>query len=507
MKKTALVLIVLTILTKTIGFAREITLSYFYGASPVSDAFLISITIPIVIFTFVGTAIATSYIPMYSSIERESGTESANKFTSGIINFAMIFCTLLIVIILVFTVPIVRLFASGFEGETLSLTVSFTRISIIAIYFSAISYIFIGYLQLRKIFVVPALITIPFNLIMMISIGLSVRFGIFILPFGVVIAVSSQLLLLIPFVRKQGYRHTFRIDLANENYRKMLYLSLPIILGTSVNQINMLIDRTIASNIAVGGISALTYASRLNLFIHGIFVISIATALYPTISKMAAERNLSGLKESISEAISGINLLVIPAIVGAMVFAEPIVKLLFGRGAFKSEALVMTTNTFFFYSIGIVGFGLREILSRSFFSLHDTKTPIINASIAIVMNIILNVVLSRFLGIGGLALATSISAIFAAILMFISLRKKIGSFGLKKITISFLKILCASLLMGLLAKLSFNYLTSTISQNFSLLIATGIGAATYISIIYFMKIDDVVIIVNAIKRKMKKCSA
>jgi putative peptidoglycan lipid II flippase len=135
------------------------------------------------------------------------------------------------------------------------------------------------------------------------------------------------------------------------------------------------------------------------------------------------------------------------------------------------------------------------------------RTPMKNASIGMALNIVLNVLLSFFWGIGGLALATSISAILTSILMFISLRKKIGPFGMKQISISFLKILFASLVMGGLAKMSFNYLTASLSQNLSLLLAIGVGAVSYFVIIYFMKIEDVDVIVGAIKKKLGRGAA
>jgi len=192
----------------------------------------------------------------------------------------------------------------------------------------------------------------------------------------------------------------------------------------------------------------------------------MATAMYPMMSKMAAEHNMIGFKKSLKEVVSSIIVLVMPVTIGAMIFADPVVKLLFGRGAFNSEATSMTSYALLFYSVGMIGFGLREVLSRAFYSMQDTRTPMINASIGVGLNIILNLILSKYLGIGGLALATSIAAIFTTGLMFISLRKKIGPFGMKRISISFLKILFASLVMGLIAKLSFNYLTADIfSQN------------------------------------------
>jgi len=139
--------------------------------------------------------------------------------------------------------------------------------------------------------------------------------------------------------------------------------------------------------------------------------------------------------------------------------------------------------------------------------MQDTKTPMINAATGMIVNIFLNILLSKYMGLSGLALATSIAATFTTVLLFISLRKKIGPFGMKQISISFLKILFASLVMGGLAKLSFNYLTSSLSQNLSLLIAIGVGAASYFVIIYFMKIEDVDVIVGVIKNRLGRDAA
>jgi len=325
-----------------------------------------------------------------------------------------------------------------------------------------------------------------------------------ILVIGSVLAIASQLLLLIPFMYRKGYRYHFVLDRRDEYLKKLIYLSLPIIIGVSVNQVNILIDRTLASRIVEGGISALNYANKLNDFVQGLFVISIVTVMYPLISKMAAEKNIAGLKKTLSESISGINLLVVPATVGMMIFAEPIVRMLFGRGAFDEQAVVLTSSALFFYALGIVGYGLREVLSRAFYSLQDTKTPMINATIAVGLNIILNIILSRFMGIGGLALATSISALFCTLLLFISLRKKIGHFGLKEITLSFGKIVLASILMAIVAKLANEVLLTQIGANLSLLASIGMGAIVYFGIIYFMKIKEVEEIILQIKKEIKR---
>jgi putative peptidoglycan lipid II flippase len=507
MKKTALILMIVTIISKIVGFGREITLSYFYGASNISDAFLISLTIPSVIFSFIGTGISTGYIPLYSKIEQKYGEKEGSRYTNNLVNILLIMCTGIIVFGLLFTDQIVKIFASGFEGDTLVLAVKFTRISLLGIYFTGLLSVFKGFLQLKENYVVPALIGFPMSFFIILSILLSSKTNILVLAIGSVIATASQLALLVPFVRKAGYRYKFVLDTKDEYIRKMVYIALPVMIGVSVNQINVLVDRTLASGIAVGGISALNYANKLNGFVQGMFVVTISTVMYPMISKMAAKSNFDGLKKSVSEAINLINLFVIPATVGAMIFAEPVVRLLFGRGAFDPEAISMTSSGLFYYSIGMIGFGLREILSRAFYSMQDTKTPMINAAVAMGMNIVLNIILSRFLGLGGLALATSISAIFCTGLLFVSLRKKVGPFGMKNTTISFIKILVSSLGMGIAAYISYDTLLSHISRNLSLIISICIGAVVYFVIVYFMKIDEVETLVNAAKRKLSRGAA
>ena len=504
MKKTAFVLMVITIVSKIVGFGREIVLSYVYGASAITDAYLISQTIPAVIFSFISAGIATGFIPLYSRILNEQGQIEANRYTNNLSNALLLLSSVIVVFVLLFTQPIVKIFASGFSGETLELAIRFTRISVFGVYFTALLNIFAGFLRLHENYIIPALVGLPMNLVIIASLFISTKTNIYVIAVGSVVATASQLLLLIPFVRKTGYRYQPILNLRDEYIKMMVYIALPVVAGQSVNQINVLVDRILASGIAVGGISALNYANRLNGFVQGLFVASISSVMYPMISKMAAENNIKGLKASISEAISVINLLVIPATIGAMIFSKEIVTLLFGRGAFTPEAIDMTANALFYYSIGMIAFGLRDILSRAFYALQDTKTPMINAAIAVVINIILNLALSRYLGIGGLALATSIATIVGTLLFFVTLRKKIGGFGLKEITISFIKICMASIIMGILAWSTYQILETKINSNISLILAIGVGALSYFIFIYFMKIPEVDRTIKTVKSILGK---
>ncbi len=503
MRTTATLLIILTIISKLFGLFRELTLSYFYGASNISDAFLISLTIPTVIFSFIGTGLYAGYIPMYSKIKLENGEKNAIRYTNNLINIVLIICTLIAILAFIFTEPLVKIFAIGFKGETLELAIRFTRISILGIYFTALLHIYNGFLRLHDNYMSSALTGIPLNLITIIAIYLSVKLDTIVLAIGSLLAIMSQLIMLLPFAHIKGLRYRFILDLREENIRRMAIIALPVIIGASIDQINVVVDRTMASKISVGGVSALNYGSKLNSFVHDIFVTSISTVAYPAMSKMAAENDLRGMKLSIKEAINMISLLVAPAALGCMVLAEPIVEFLFSRGAFDAEAKMMTASVLFFYSVGSLAYGYRNILARAFYSMSDTKTPMINANIAVVLNVLLNIILSKFLGLGGLALATSISAMFTTFLLAINLRKRIGALGIRDMAVTLFKILLASGLMAVGARLLFDILQSYFVSKLSLLLSIGAGAIIYGVIVYFMKIEEVDSLILGIKNRIK----
>ncbi len=501
MKKAALVIMIITGISKLLGFSREIVQSYFFGASAITDAYLISQTIPTQIFAFISAGIATSFVPVYSRILRKEGKSAANRHTTNLANFMLFLASVTAVIVFLFTGFFIKVFATGFSGVTFELAIRFTRIAVFSIYFGAILTIFGGYLRLHGNYTLPALAGLSFNLVLIPSLVLGAKINIYILAVGGVLASAVQLLILLPAMRRSGYRYEPTLDLGDKYLKQMIMLAIPLILSRSVSRINVLVDRTLASAIAIGGISALNYADRLGGFIQGLFVDSITTVLYPNISKMVADNDMRGLKSTISEALGIINLLVIPAMAGSVIFSKEIVCLLFGRGAFTAQAIEMTAQAMLYYSVGMIALG-RTIMYRAFYALEDTKKPTINATIAVLINIVLNIILSRYLGIGGLALATSISGIVSALLIFISLRKKIGPFGLMEITRSFVKISIASVIMGGFAYGSFRLMLLRLSQNLSLIFAIGIGALTYAIIIYFMKIPEVDNTLAALKKKL-----
>lgn len=490
MEKTVIAIMFVVIVTKVLGFSRDIFLSFFYGADGLTDAYLISTDIPTVFFAFIGMGIAASYIPVYTKILEERGHDAAERFTANVTNAVMLLSTVLVVLLLIFPVPIVKIFAYGFEGETLRIAVLFTRIISLTLYFTALIFIFTSYLEVKNRFMPTVLSGLPLNILLITTIVVSSRMEIHMLAIGTVVAVIIQFLYMVPAIKKSGYRHRLILNLKDQDLKQMMLLAIPVIIGVSADQINILVDRTIASQIAEGGISALTYAHRIVFFVQAIFVLAVVKVMFPKISKLAVRKNMAELKEVVGKIITTVSLIVIPAAVGMMVFAREITELLFGRGAFEERAITMTTGMLFFYAIGLLGFGLREVLSKVFYSLEDSKTPMINAFGAMFLNVGLNLTLSRIMGLNGLALATSIAAIVSTVLLYISLVRKIGSLDSRRLSADLLKGILSALVMGLAARGVYTLAFSAFGEIPALLAGVLSGVIIYALMLWILQLSD-----------------
>lgn len=507
--KFAIWIMIATILSKVLGFGRELVLANFYGASDFTDAFLVAVNIPNVAIATIGSALATTYVPLYFEIKNKHGEIKTTQFTNNVLNIVIIFSVFICILGLIFTEPLVKIFAMGFEGEKLNIAIGFTKVLIFGSIFLSLGKLFSSYLQVNDNFTIPALVGIPYNIIIILSIIISYKVGAPVLAYGTLLAMSSQMLFQLPFAYKCGYRYKTSINFKDEYIKKMIYLIAPVFIGVAVNQLNILIDRTLASTIGSGAISTLNYANRLNEFVVALFVLSIVTVIYPKLAKVSNIKNKEKFVDTLVTTCNSIVLLVMPITVGAMCLATPIVRLLFERGAFDSSATQMTAIALTLYSIGLVAIGLREILTRTFYSLSDTKTPMINGSIAILINIVLNLIFIKILGYAGLALATSISTMVGVILLARSLKKKIKYFGEDLIIKTGIKSLIASIIMGAITITSYKLISSSVGIGFiqdsiSLVVSVVIGAISYLSIIYIMKIEEINIATDILKNMINK---
>ena len=502
-------LMLATIIAKVLGFGRELVLASSYGASMYSDAYLTAMNIPLVLFTIIGTTLGTVLIPMYFEVNSDLGEKKALNFTNNVFNIVIAICIVLAILGLVFTEPLVKVFAMGFEGQTLKVAIDFTRITIIGIVFTGLSYVMTAYLQIKNNFTVPGLISVPKNIIIIASIILSVKYNPYIMIWGTLIGIATEFIFQLPFAIKSGYKYQPYINIKDKYIKKMSWLIGPVLIGVAVNQINAMVDRTLASTLVEGSISALNYANKLNGFVMAMFITSVAAVIYPMLSKLSSEDNKEKFISSVVQSVNSVILLVIPISVGAIVLATPIVKLLFQRGEFDAIATSMTAIALIMYSIGMVAFGLRDILGKVFYALQDTKTPMINGAMAMIMNIVLNIILVKYLQLAGLALATSISAIVCIFLLFGSLKKKIGYFGQDKIIKTTIKSIVSAVIMGVVTYFAYDIISNLLGIGFikeavSLAVSVGVGAITYGILVVVLKVDEINVITNMVKKKLNK---
>ena len=511
-KTTALVLMLIILTSKITGFFRDIVLAQTFGAGEITDAYLTALNIPVVLFDGISAALGTTFIPIYFKIKSSKGQEEVNKFTSNILNIVIIISLIFVLLGVIFAPYIVKIFAVGFKGDVFDLTVKYSKILIFSMVFIAINGLVSSYLVASGNVYISGAITIPFNIFVIIAIIFASVTESYVMVYGTLIAYIAQLLFQLPLLIKKGYKHRLTVNLRDENIRQILFLVIPVFIGSYINQINAVVNRTLASTLDSGSITALNYANKLNMFAVGVIAVAISTIMYPILSKLASEGNKKLFKINISKSINMIVIIMLPIMVVMTTFSTEIVKVLFEEGSFNSHDTYLTSTALFFYSIGILSYGLKELLAKSFYSLQDTKTPVRNATISVVINIVFSIILVNIMGIGGLALASSISATVTTMLLLISLRKKIGKIGFSYILKTFIKGAIASIVMYIIMRIAYNYifiygsrfaLESRKFIAFNCFISVILGMSTYLIVVLALKVKEVKEIFDAILFKLK----
>ncbi|NLC97299.1 MAG: murein biosynthesis integral membrane protein MurJ, partial [Erysipelotrichaceae bacterium] len=447
--KSALLIITFSLGSRFLGFIRETLIAAKFGSGIETDTFFVALTATGLITTLISNAISTTFIPILSEIEAKEGKKGKISHVNNMINI-IIFISLFLVIIAWFLSPlIIKLTAKDFEGEQFGLAVNLMKIGLPMILFSGVMGSLTSFLHSEQIHKSSAAIGFPFNFVyIFFLLFLSSKFGIKGLMVAAVVAVMSQLLIQIPEARKTGFQYKFIFDTKDEYIRKALYLSGPVLIGVAINDLNVIVDRTLASGLVTGSISALNYANKLNGLVLGVFVSAITTVIFPLLAKESSSKNIKVMKKIMGYGVNLILLITIPATVGLVVLSTPIVQIAFERGAFTPNDTIMTSSALVFYSIGLVASSLRLLVTRVYYSVQDTKTPMVNGAMSVGLNIVLNLILVKFMAHAGLAFATSIATTIATLLMFYGLKKKIGSLGAKSYIFTFIKSGLASVVMG-----------------------------------------------------------
>ena len=500
----AFLLMLITAISKVTGFLRELVFGYFMGTEAIKDIYVIATSIPSVLFGFVFQAVLSSFIPIYNKVKNQEGKKAADKFTSNLVNSLIIVATIAVILGIIFARPLVKLLASGWEGKQLDYAVTFTRVVIFAIYSLAISSPFSGYLNIHNDFLNPSINGIIMNAVIIISCFLAFyNNNWIILAVGYVVGHTVQYLNFIPAVKKHGYKHSKYLNFNSQYLKELAKISVPIIISVAASKISSIVDKTIATNLfESGAVSALDYASRLTDLVNGIVIVSFTTAAYPQFTRFAQEGKLKNLKKSVNKTLISGFLLVFPATVGLFVLAEPITSFVYERGAFNELSTMITGGALRWYSISLLGLLVYSIMTRAFYSLGDTISPVRMMFVQVIVDIPLNFLLSYVMGLNGLALSSSLGIIAAGIYSVRLFRKKVGKIAFKKSIVSFIKIGSISILMGIIVSRVYEFFLYR-NMRLALILSILIGALVYLILILFANIDEVKLIVNKVYWKIK----
>lgn len=508
--KSATAMMMISMLSKFLGLIRESVTAAYFGADFRTDAYKVAFEIPSLLTGVIYAAITITFIPVYSELKNKTD-DQRQYFVNNLFTIVVLLTAVIAVSGIVLAPLLVGVVAPGFERETFDLAVKLTRVLFPSIVFLALAYLANGFLQANRSFAVPASMGIPLNLIMIFSVFFYNQQGIEALALGSFIAMASQFLIQVPFMLKAGFRFKPVINFKEPGLRKVMALSVPVLISVLFSELSILIDKMLASGLDVGSISVLDYASKVNGIANGIFFSSVAIVFFPEMS--VASDNLYKLSKTVTMGLKLVILISFPVMAGIWVLKLPIIQLLFERREFSSSDAYITSVVLGLYAVGIIGSGLTAILNRAFYSRKDTKTPMIIGIIAIVANILFSTMGVRLLGVRGLALASALTSLLCGLILFFRFRSRVWvSWG--EVAKSVVKSSAAAGVMGVLIYFinylihlipvyPFNEPASFIGLSLRLAVTIGTGGLVYMAMLYILKTEELIYIVNLVKNKFK----
>lgn len=503
-----------TLLSRIVGYARDMVIAYFFGASAETDAYFVAFRIPNLLRRLLAEgSLTVSFIPVFTEYLEKKSREEAKRVSD--ITFTLLSIVLILVSIagILLSPFIIMLFASGFKAETFNLAVKLNQIMFPFILFVSLSALTMGILNSLNYFFAPAFSTVIFNVVSIAVIFLTyqrLRNPVFSLAIGVITGGFIQLIFQIPFLKSRGFLFAFRKKLRHPAAKKIALLMAPQLFGVAIYNLNILVSTQYASHLPEGTVSYLYNSERLTEFPLGLIAVSIATALLPSLSLQVSKGEIEKFRESYSFSLRLMLFTIIPALTGLIALRVPICNLLYQRGEFNYGATLCTSESLLGYAVGLWAVGGVRITAPTFYAIQDTKTPVVIAFFSFIVNALFGYTLGFTFGFKhmGLTLASSISSIFNFSLLFFSLSRRIGGVKMKETFIYILKIALASLVMGVAAwKISTfcDWSRSGVSPlKIGVFLSSTVGAILiYLLLIKLLKVEEIGFLLSMLKRKVR----
>lgn len=505
MARTAIFMVAAVLASKILGMLRDVLVARAYGTTGAAVAYETASRLPILVFDLViGGVVAASFIPVFNEILVKEGKRAAFDYANRYINLLFVLTAGLSLCGVLFSSPLVDLLAPELAAETHDLAVLLNRIMFPMMLFMALAYALVGLLQSLGEFNIPALMSLASNAIMVLYLLVfDASFGIVGLAVAMLLGWAVQAMMQMPRAHQLGYRWLPTPLTLTPAIRRSLKMALPILVSTWMQPVCNLINTRFASGIANGrAITAIGYANRLYVIIVGVFSFVATNLLFPYLSRATAEGENEEAERLTGLSLKLLGLIILPIAFGAAVLAEPIIGIIFERGAFTDADTALTADALRCFAIGMPFMAFNEVYSKLLFSRQQPKPAMVTSMVAMAVNFALVSLLADRFGVGGIAAASAIAVAANAILNHLWLRRT----GTRLLSgadwLDFAKMLAAAVAMSVVVRLVWTSLD--LGRIAGTVVAVAAGVAVYAVVILLLREREVWAVVGKVLGKCKK---
>lgn len=492
-------MILITLITRILGFVREEVIAYFFGTTYISDAIKISTYIPLTISQLlVAGLLSAIFIPVFTDFLVGKKENEMWETFNILFNVIGLIFVVLSIFFFIFAKELVQLMAphSGLEMKNLATTIFIYLIPQILIL--AWASLLTGLHNTYESFIIPAVGGVLYNISIVFSLIFLVKyFSAYAIIYGALFGAILQLLILVPFAVKKGWRYKFILNVKNPYVKKIGALAVPILINSTFGYITPIFEKSIGSSFGEGAISSLDYSYKVSQLPLGIFALVISLVIYPTLSQLVSKGEIERLGKTVQFGLRLILYFMLPSALGLILLSFPIIRLLFQQGMFGGTSTMVVSNLLIFYSIGLPFWGMTSLLIRVFYSFKDTITPVIISIFTIIIQISLYIINSKLIGLSGIPLGASIASILQFVLLFYFLNKKMKNLDLKEFLLRFSLISIYSIFATIVSFYISKYFdkngltTSKLGQVYQVGIAISVTLIIYFLILFIRDYKEI----------------
>ena len=485
-----------TLLAKALGLVRDSLIGSFFGTGLEADAFMTASKPPPTLFDVViGGVISATFIPVFNKIMSKRGQKEAMDFVNKFVTMVLIATVAISVFGIVFADQIVNFMAPNYAGDKHDLAVRLTSIMFPMIIFTGFAFSFVGFLQSMGEYNVPAIISLVSNAAIIVYFVLfGKKYGVVGLSVTMVIAWSLQVIVQIPSLIKLKYKFRLNFKLKDKNIKDALVLAGPMLISTWVQPLYSVVNSRLASGID-GAYSALELANRLYIIVTGVFSFVVTNLIFPKLAKANASDNAEEARSLIMTSLKAIVLVILPLTAGMIILAHPVTNIIYRRGEMTSESAALIAGILSCYCVGMLGLAVNEVLSKYFFSMNDSKTPMRNSILSMVFDVIMAYVLFALFKTYGLALAAAGGSIFNALLNGICMVRRQPGMIKRSDSVTFVKTLTATAIMAaavfVIYRLIYNPDGEFLSQLMVCAVCGVVGVVIYAISLWILQVDEI----------------